>query len=393
MTEHGESALAEFVAQHIDARSTEILDQWADSRGRSPAMRTMPRPALRDSVRALLSALALYVRAPAGAWRPAMLAPLRPYVQMRRDQGCCLHDLLADVDALAQHVQSDVDRAVLGHPADWPLREILAIHGRVAQGLREIAVLSADAYREAEQMRAVTLARHLSEFGRTLSHELRSPMQAILMAASALRDDDSLSDPARCAEQSGVVDAAVRRAAGLLDDVNLLAAIETARTRPRMQPVAEMIADVRRETHHLAQRQEVQLTLAGPPETVAVEATVGQLVLMSLVGNAIKYHDRRKDVRRVRVTTTRDESGTGPRVLFEVADNGLGIPDACKSRVFRRNFTAHPQVAGRSGLSLAICRALLAERGCRLELESSPGVGSTFRFTLHAVDAPTRCET
>jgi signal transduction histidine kinase len=102
-----------------------------------------------------------------------------------------------------------------------------------------------------------------------------------------------------------------------------------------------------------------------------------QQILMNLIGNAIKHHDRSEG--HIEVTL----EDCGAHYLFAVKDDGPGIPSQFHAQVFKLFETLKPrdQVEG-SGMGLAIVRKNVEACGGKLDLESSAGNGSTFRFTL-----------
>jgi two-component system, sensor histidine kinase and response regulator len=113
-------------------------------------------------------------------------------------------------------------------------------------------------------------------------------------------------------------------------------------------------------------------------------------IVLNLLSNAVKFTERGT----VRVSATAiDEVGEGGRighfVLVQVTDTGIGIPAELHGEVFREFVQIHgrrSRVSG-TGLGLAIARRLVEAHGGRIWLESSPGKGSTFSFTLPALMA------
>ncbi len=129
------------------------------------------------------------------------------------------------------------------------------------------------------------------------------------------------------------------------------------------------------------------------PVVMADETQLIQL-FQNLVGNAIKYH--RAEVPRVHITAQRDggsrDGGSrkgGSRWLFSVRDNGLGIDSQHFERIFGMFQRLHnrAQFDG-NGVGLAICKKIVERHGGTLRVESQPGQGSTFSFSLAGVDSP-----
>jgi len=116
------------------------------------------------------------------------------------------------------------------------------------------------------------------------------------------------------------------------------------------------------------------------PEVLANEARLGQ-VLLNLLMNALQaMPEGRTDGNEVRVIV---KPGGPDRVLVEVHDNGVGIPQQVRGRIFEPFFTTKPVGIG-TGLGLAICHGIVASLGGTLTVDSEQGAGSIFRVELPA---------
>jgi len=133
----------------------------------------------------------------------------------------------------------------------------------------------------------------------------------------------------------------------------------------------------------LAEEKGVRIQLQEVIPDVQVDATRIELVLINLLGNAIKYSDESKADRWVRISVMRQEPA---HWRIGVADNGVGIPADLQGLIFEQFVRAHPDVADGTGLGLAIARAAIDQLHGQIWLESEPGAGSTFYFTV--VDPP-----
>ncbi len=98
-------------------------------------------------------------------------------------------------------------------------------------------------------------------------------------------------------------------------------------------------------------------------------------VLTNLISNALRYVSRDGHIKLL-------AHRIGPHVHLSVRDDGPGIPPEYQSRIFQKFVQVKGQEAGGTGLGLAICKEIVRAHGGAIWVESSPGQGSTFTFTL-----------
>lgn len=371
-----------------------MVGQWVDwvrERASNPAVESLSLKAVLNHIPPVVESLGHYVINPTYAVREEMLGHLKMHGQIRRDQGYDIRDVMAELDGLSHLIMHRMQAEVLASDEAagqrFGLKAALTVFGRLSGGLRALAFVTLGVYRDSEEDRRQELARRLAEFGRTIGHELRSPLNSISLSASVLEHAELWSDEARRGHQLGVIRTAVQHAEGLLYDIDLLAMVQSAQSAPRMNPLPVVLEAVREEMLARAKARDVELDLAPSPPRLSVETVVAQLTLTNVISNAIKYCDPDKDSRWVKVLATTDESADATYVVLEVEDNGLGIPGELQSRVFQRHFRGHPDVAEGTGLGLAITHELLVERGGRIDVESEEGRGTCVRVRLPAIDA------
>jgi signal transduction histidine kinase len=250
----------------------------------------------------------------------------------------------------------------------------------------EIGALAADVNRMNDELGRLyreleAASRHKSDFLATMSHELRTPLNAIIGFSEVLHEQmfGELNER-QIAYVHDVLEAG-KHLLSLINDVLDLAKIEAGRMELQLSEVA--VADVLRSALSMhsesASRNGIALGVATEPseiEITADERRVRQIVF-NLLSNAVKFTpaDGRVDV------SARLDDG---KVEFAVADTGPGIPAEDLAMIFEE---FEQTVDGRkkeegTGLGLPLSRKLVELHGGRLWVESEPGHGSTFRFTL-----------
>jgi light-regulated signal transduction histidine kinase (bacteriophytochrome) len=126
------------------------------------------------------------------------------------------------------------------------------------------------------------------------------------------------------------------------------------------------------------------ITSSGATITVdalpAVQANENDVIRLfqNLISNAVKY--RSTAPAQIRITAER----SGPNWVIKIHDNGIGIAEEDHQRVFGLFTRLHPEDVPGSGMGLAVCKKIIEERGGTIWVESKPGAGSTFCFTMLA---------
>jgi signal transduction histidine kinase len=217
------------------------------------------------------------------------------------------------------------------------------------------------------------------EFIAVISHELRTPLTSVYGAAVTLQQHE-LDEPMRQSLLQ-IISSESQRLARLLDDVLWASRLDTGRDRTLVEPidaavVAEQVVDAARSRLPAS----LSLELDVQAELPHAEADPDRLrqVLVNLIDNAVKYSPNGG---RIRVRIER----IGRDVSFNVSDEGLGIPEAERDRVFDRFYRLDPNMSrgvGGTGLGLYICRELVHRMHGRIWVEPNDGRGTTFVFTL-----------
>ncbi|MGY2049322.1 PAS-domain containing protein [Methylobacterium sp. JK268] len=256
-----------------------------------------------------------------------------------------------------------------------------------------------EATRLAETARAAAEAasRAKSEFLAMISHEIRTPLHGILGYADLLLARGSLApDEQRQVETIGRTGRALLR---IVNDVLDLSAIEAGRVglQPRPFALRGLVEEVAAIVREPATRKGLALAVTvdpALPDRLVGDPDRLRQVLLNLAANAQKFCHQ--GTIGVSVTRGADAAGGDVALRFAVSDTGIGIPESSLGRLFQRFSQADGSIRrefGGTGLGLAISKALVEAMGGRIGVESAPGSGSTFWFTLAlpAADPAGRC--
>jgi signal transduction histidine kinase len=277
-----------------------------------------------------------------------------------------------------------------------PLEELVEASGRLAAGdlsarvtvggLSETAALgaafnemAADLQRQAGERDR--LDRMKDEFVLTASHELRSPLTSVQGFAELLMLERDQLSPKQADTVEIILDN-TRHLVRLLNDLLDLARSDAGRltVRPRPTPVAPLVEDavrtMRTQTEGAGQTLTERVGEGLPP--VEVEADRIRQILVNLLTNAHEYSPEGASIEVA-------ARAIGDEVEIAVTDDGPGIPENQMEHIFER-FTRGDagltQRVGGTGLGLAISKSLVELHGGVIEVDSTPGRGSIFRFRL-----------
>lgn len=235
------------------------------------------------------------------------------------------------------------------------------------------------------QIRDITERRRMDrlkrEFISTVSHELRTPLTSIRGALGLLAGGAVGELPAAGRDLVAVAARNSERLNLLIDDLLDIELIASGRlTFDQVTvPVWRLLEQALEANEGYARQFGVRLRLAGDEEAVVhVDVSRFLQIMANLISNAAKFSSPEADVE---VRVTRDDKA----VRIAVVDQGEGIPAAFHEAIFERFRQvdgSDSRRKGGSGLGLPITRSLVEEMGGYLELESAPGVGSTFTVVL-----------
>ena len=236
-------------------------------------------------------------------------------------------------------------------------------------------------------LRDVTRERELdklkTDFISVVSHELRTPLTSIkgytdLLLSGATGEPNELQ-----AEFLGIIQGSTARLSNLINDILDISRIESGAIALRREAVdyRQVVSDTLRMVKAAADEKQVSIDASLPETLPPVRGDADKItpVLTNLVGNAIKYTPEGGWVK-----VSVDAAGEGG-VVTTVADGGIGIAPEDQKRLFQKFFRADntsTREAGGTGLGLVIAKTIIELMGGTIWVESEPGRGSRFHFTL-----------
>jgi len=218
--------------------------------------------------------------------------------------------------------------------------------------------------------------RELEEFTSLASHDLQEPLRKLVTFSKLLRDDLGATLPEDAERDLDFIDQGARRMHTLVQDLLTLSRTGVSEMKTERIP-SELCLD--RALERLALRIEetgAAIERDSLPELRA-DPTLLTEIFQNLIGNALKF--RREAPPRIRVTAERQRG----RWTIGVSDNGIGLAVDDSAVIFEPFRRLHASAGpDGSGIGLAICRKAVERHGGRIWVESEPGRGAHFRFTL-----------
>lgn len=230
--------------------------------------------------------------------------------------------------------------------------------------------------------REANLSRLQSDFVSKVSHELRTPLTSIRLFAEtlALRRGDTEAED-KCIE---ALARESNRLQELIDRLLDWGRMESGRREFVMKPteVSAVVDSAVAAFDNVRARRSIDLDVAVPEEPLTIDADRGAVVdaLLNLLTNAEKYGGQPPKI-GISVDARDHE------VCVSVSDNGPGIPDVEHKRIFQKFYRVDDRLSREregSGLGLAIVKAVMKAHRGKVELDSTPGKGSTFTLVFPA---------
>jgi PAS domain S-box-containing protein len=216
----------------------------------------------------------------------------------------------------------------------------------------------------------------LTHFAHAVGHDLRAPMHTVAWF-SQLLVKRAETGSAEMQVFASHINKALERINLFLDDLLAFAQVGRAHQELNLIDSGMVLQWALMNLQAAIQETGAVISHDPLPELAADQPQMVQL-FQNLIGNALKY--RGNDSPRIHITADKTEDGW----LFAISDNGVGVPAEYREAIFGVFKRLHGSDVPGTGLGLALCKRIVENHRGRIWVESQPGKGSTFRFTIPA---------
>lgn len=259
-------SLDHFVADELSRRADALAQGWIDGIERTQRRhqaKTALVADLREHVPALVRGIVEYMREPGETAHANVIERLRLHADRRRAVGYDIHELLSDFEVLSRLVFRAFSETVGRFEGRVDVRKVAELAGRLRQALMEITSDAVGMYRDAELEQRRVLGRKLSDFARTMSHELKNPLGAAHSGVQMLQDADVVKTADDRDRFTGIVLRNLVRMQDLIQDIRSLVTADNTDGLERWAALDSLIARVVGELQPQAAARGVRLTIEG----------------------------------------------------------------------------------------------------------------------------------
>ncbi|HEX2385877.1 MAG TPA: ATP-binding protein, partial [Candidatus Binatia bacterium] len=288
----------------------------------------------------------------------------RLYEEVRRQS--------TEVEATHTHLEEKVEErtAELARAND-ALRGEIAERRKIEERLRDSeAKLRLLTQEQEQQLIASDRLVSVGELAASIAHEFNNPLQIIMGFAQELLDDETQPGPRH--DGLKIIEAETVRCRELIR--NLMNFARPQSSKPEATDIEPIVANAARLAWHYLVKCKVRLQTEVAPSLPAIKGDANQLqqVLINLLFNAAEAMPQGGEV-KIAATLGGDKT-----IVIAVSDSGVGIPETAMPHIFRPFFTTKQKKG--MGLGLSICERIVRSHGGHIDVESAPGLGTTFHL-------------
>lgn len=384
-----ECPLAAELANQLRASREELTARWLDriaARVAIDANRVFPTEDLLDHVPLLIDGIADYLESSANEIRTdiPVVAKAMELGALRHKQGFDAYEILKEYEILGGILFTFLVDAVEETNTPCGNGELLVCGHRLFRAVAIIQESTLTHYLRLATEQITEREQRLRSFNRTITHELKNHIGAVLGAAEVLDTVTEMGEAQR-AEFLGIIQRNAREMRGTLDDLLELSRMDPDARRQRNVRLPRVAAEVVRSLREATEARGIKVRVRELPD-VDVNAAAVELMLTNYLSNAIKYRDEKKSERWIAIEgdTSGDPAAERCEIVVRVRDNGLGVPEPSREKLFGRFFRAHEGVVTGvegTGLGLSIVRETAESLHGRAWAEF-PEEGSVFAFSI-----------
>ena len=382
------SPLAPKLADRLRSARDDLTRRWLErisARVSLDPNRTFPTAELVDHVPLLIAGIADHLENPVheiGADIP-VVAKAMELGAMRYRQGFDAYQILKEYELLGSILYTFLVATV--EEIDGPVdkAELMLCGHRLFRAIALVQQATTTQYLRLLRERIHERETRLKTFNQMVTHELKTRLNAVLGASQLL--EAGPSDPAQQARFAQIISRNARDIQARLDSLLELSRIDEDLRQQKHVTLRRAAAEVARQLREPIEATGIDLRIAEDLPAVEVNAAAIELCLRNYVTNAIKYADLDRSQRWVEVTGSYEEAEQSCNVVVRVCDNGRGVPEEARARLFDRFFRVEEHTVSGiegTGLGLSIVRDAVEALGGRAWAEFPERGGSVFAFSL-----------
>ena len=385
--DRAECVIAGALAARLREAREELTQQWLDrinDRVSLSPNRIFPSEQLLDHVPLLIDGIASYVESPSAeiSTDAPVVAKTMELGALRHQQGFDAYEILKEYEIFGGILFTFFIRAVDTIEGPCERADLMACAARLFRAVTLIQQATMTDFLRLAGERIGERENRLRAFNQMVSHEIKNRIGAVLGASGMLQEVE-VTGP----ERKKMVDIITRNAremAKTVESILELSQLEKDARQHRHVGLAQAVKEAARQVREAARYANVEIRITDIPADIEVDASVVELCVTNFLSNAIKYSNGSHSGAFAEVGASVEVGESGDReVVIRVSDNGIGVPEEKRTRLFERFFRAHEgntAVEG-TGLGLSIVRDTAESHGGRTWAEFNDS-GSVFVLAL-----------
>lgn len=375
-----------FLAQELRRNREEIVTRWLErisARVTLSANEVFPTQDLLNHVPLLIDGIADFlersdVELDSGA---PVTAKAMELGALRHAQGFDVYQILKEDEILANIIFSLLRPSAQTTGAS--AEALLVSWERIGQAIELIRQATVTHFLRLAAERVSEKEDRLRLFNRMVAHELKNRIGAIRGGARLL-EEDWINEQERSRFQRMVLENA-DGLQKLLADLESLSRLDSDSRQRRNVLLPQAAAEAARQLREVSQNRKVEVRIADDLPPVEVDAAAAELCLVNLLSNAIKYSDPEKEASWVEILgQLAYPSSDYGELIVRVRDNGIGVPEDSRAKLFAQFYRAHDDTVTQegTGLGLSIVRQTAESLGGRAWAEFPEDGGAIFAFAF-----------